>query len=85
MWNVVFILFFFFCSFLSSFKVHNFRKINSHQSMFYKGDLGKKRKRELEGSMLSSGQAKTTLSIPRTKFLGFQNVTIQSKQDTHFL
>lgn len=77
----------FFFSFLSSFKVHKFRKINSHQSTFYKDGLEfkKKKKGELEGSMLSSGQAKTILSIPRKKFLDFQNVTIHVKQDIHFL
>lgn len=35
--------------------------------------------------MVSRGQAKTKLSIPRTKFLDFQNVTIHVNQDVHFL
>lgn len=35
--------------------------------------------------MLSSNQARATLSVPRTKFLHFPNVTTHAKQDTHFL
>lgn len=61
MCNVVFILGgFFFCSFLSSFQVYKFRKLNSHQSTFYKDSLERKEKRtrRLHGKQ-RPGQDKT--------------------------